>query len=88
MQSIKSLSSIGRGIREYLWLLERADSPDVNGLCLVNRGEPVPQDRIAADLGKTRSSVIKNLRQLERNCLVLREIRPGRPNSFKIKIHW
>ncbi len=60
---------MGSSIWEYLWLLAHvtAENPDGSGksLGIVNLGDPVPTNRIAADLDRSRDATLTNLEKLE-----------------------
>jgi hypothetical protein len=56
---------MGSSVWEYLWLLAHVTAEDAAGdgksLGVVEHGNPVPTNRIAADLGRSRDATLTNL---------------------------
>jgi hypothetical protein len=81
---------IGSSIWEYLWLLAHvtAEDPGGNGKSrgIVDHGNPVPTNRIAADLGRSRDATLTNLGRLEAGNCIERSTAVGHAYEYKVQL--
>ena len=80
------MAEIWSSIWEYLWLLAQvtAEDPDDYGKCLgiVEHGNPVPTNRIAAELGRSRDATLTNLDRLEAGKYIERSAAVGHAYEY------
>lgn len=80
---------MGSSIWEYLWLLAHVTAEDAGGdgksLGIVDHGNPVPTNRIAADLGRSRDATLTNLERLEASNYIERSAAVG--HAYEYKVH-
>jgi hypothetical protein len=80
--------SMGSSIWEYLWLLAHVTAEDACGdgksLGIVDHGNPVPTNRIAADLGRSRDATLTNLERLEAGNYIERLAAAGHAYNYRV----
>jgi hypothetical protein len=81
---------MGSSIWEYLWLLAHvtAEDSDSNGkhLGIGEHGDPVPTNRIATDLGRSRDATLTNLERLETGDYIERSAAAGHAYGYKVQL--
>jgi biotin operon repressor len=82
--------NMGSSIWEYLWLLAHVTAEDSgsNGksLGIVEHGNPVPTNRISADLGRSRDATLTNLERLEIGNYIERSAAVGHAYEYKVQL--
>jgi DNA-binding MarR family transcriptional regulator len=74
---VRNIQPIGSSLRELIWLIAHAD---------VHGNVNASMNTIAAELGKTRVSVLQNIKQLEQNKFLSRVHTAGRACQYKVQI--
>jgi hypothetical protein len=82
--------SMGSSVWEYLWLIAHvtAAAPDGNGhsVGIVEYGEPVPTNRIAAGLKRSREATLANLEKVEDGNYISRSAAAGHAYDYRVRI--
>src|SRR5713226_5648360 len=80
--------NMGSSIWEYLWLLAHVTTEDPGGngksLGIVDHGNPVPTNRIAADLKRSRDATLTNLVRLEAGNYIERSAAVGHAYRYRV----
>lgn len=77
---------LGASIWEYLWLRAHATSTSDGDdeLAMVDHGRPIPTNRIASELGRSREAVLSSLEKLEAGNYIMRSGAPGHAYRFRV----
>jgi biotin operon repressor len=82
--------TMGSSIWEYLWLLAHVtkEDPVANGkaLAVVDHGNPISTNRIAAALGRSRDATLANLEKLEAGNYIERSAAVGHAYEYKVQL--
>jgi DNA-binding MarR family transcriptional regulator len=83
---LRHRQQLGASIWEYLWLRAHAtiagDGEDEPAM--VDHGRPIPTNRIARELGRSREAVLSNLERLEAGNYIVRSGAPGHAYRFRV----
>ena len=74
----------GSSIWEYLWLLAHVTGSNGKFLGIVEHGYPVPTNRIACDLGRSRDATLTNLERLEAGNYIERSAAVGHAYDYRV----
>ena len=81
---------MGSSIWEYLWLLAHVtkENSAANGKALgvVDFGNPIPTNRIAIALGRSRDATLTNLEKLEAGNYIERSAAVGHAYEYKVQL--
>jgi DNA-binding MarR family transcriptional regulator len=83
---LRHRQQLGTSVWEYLWLRAHATGtgdPD-DEPADVDHGRPIPTNRIASELGRSREAVLSNLDKLEAGNYILRSGAPGHAYRFRV----
>jgi hypothetical protein len=82
--------TMGSSIWEYLWLLPHVtlEGPASDGkyLGVVEDGNPVPTNRIAFDLKRSREATLANLERLEAGNYIERSAAVGHAYEYRVQL--
>jgi biotin operon repressor len=82
--------NMGSSVWDYLWLLKHVTDvePGENetSVGIVDHGNPVPTNRIAADLKRSREATLANLERLEAGNYINRSAAAGHAYTYRVCI--
>jgi len=83
---LRHRQQLGASVWEYLWLRAHATSAGDSDEepAIVDHGRPIPTNRIASELGRSRETVLSNLERLEAGNYIVRDGAPGHAYRFRV----
>jgi len=83
---LRHRQQLGASVWEYLWLRAHVTgaSDSDEEPAIVDHGRPIPTNRIASELGRSREAVLCNLERLEAGNYIVRSGAPGHAYRFRV----